>query len=266
MAFKKPSWLGLALCSTLLGALLGLDDRYAPLAVREYCVKADSPAMEKLFWDVFPSRHARYWPLFLSKARDAGAFLEKTRPVRVETRVTGFGSFVTEIRPLSLWVAVQWRGQLWYVSQEGQMWNAAEEVAAPIPLLRLLWRVSASFDNLKQDRYPPPKGVFPSVFPMESIEGFLKGLGGAPWFGGVREVDLDRRAGSELFKLRLVRGEQEFVILIQKDKHEWRNLETAVGDILDSLYREGVKRLLIDATYEGKIVLRELSSAAEEGG
>ncbi|MDR2529703.1 MAG: hypothetical protein LBD04_11935 [Synergistaceae bacterium] len=241
-----------------------MDDHYALLAMRDYRVRANGPELEKLFWDVFPSRQVRYWPLFLNKARDAGAFLEKTRPVRVETRVTGWGAFVTEVRPLSPWMAVQWKRQLWYVSREGRMWNAASEMTPPTPFPRPLWRVSANFD--KQNQSALPKGVFPSVFPMESIEGFLKDFGGAPWFGGVREVDLDRRAGSDLFKLRFVRGEQEFMILIQKDKYEWRELETALEGILDSLYREGVKRLLIDATYRGKIVLRELSSAAGEGG
>jgi hypothetical protein len=251
----------------LLGGIWRLNDYYVWLSIRDYRIEVSDPALEKRLWDIFPSESLRFWPLFLRKIRDTEAYLERTLPVFVHTRITGMGTFVTDIKLLSPWVVVEWRGQLWCISREGRMWNVTDGSlgieSLKIPQ-RPLWRVPSLAAELSGDSYSLPKGVFPSLFSMEAIGNFLEGLGDAPWFGNIEEIVLDRRAGVDFFKLRYIREKQEFAILIQKDKYGWRELNIALEHVVDRLREEGGNHV-IDATYQDKIVVRNLSSGAGEG-
>jgi len=251
----------------LLGGLWRLNERYMWMTMRELSVNAANPILEERYWDILPSRSLRFWPLFIRSAQDVAVFLEKTTPVLVETRMTGMGSFVTDIRLLSPRMLVEWRGEVWCVSKEGRMWNIAEgsfgfrELEIP---LRPLWRMQASSIVCENEQLLPG-GVFPSIFSTDVIDDFLEGLGDASWFDGVEEVALDRRAGDDLFRLRYVREGQEFTILIQRNRLRWEELSLALEHILNRLVREDGSRL-IDATYRDRIVVKNLPAGVVEGG
>jgi len=233
--------------------------------MRELSVNAANSVLEERYWDVFPSQCLRFWPLFIRKSQDVAAFLEKTNPVLVKTSMTGIGSFAVDIKLLSPYMVVEWKGKTWCISKEGRMWNVDEgsfgfrELTIP---QKPIWRVMAS-SVASGDELFLPSGVFPSIFSIDVIDDFLKGLGDASWFNGVEEVDLDRRAGDDLFKLRYVREGQNFTILIQGNKYRWQELGLALEHIL-GLQREKGDRL-IDATYTDKIVVKNLSTGAVEG-
>jgi hypothetical protein len=181
--------------------------------------------------------------------------------------MTGMGVFTTEIKSLSPWVIVEWRGQVWCVSKEGRMWNAADEKLNVLGLdlpRRPLWRIPFLSAESSGDMYPLPSGVFPSLFSLETIEDFSTKFGSELWFKNVEEIVLDRRAGADLFNLRFIRGGQEFRILLQKDKYKGQELNIALEHILKGLQKEGGNHL-VDATYEGKIVVKDLSLGAGEG-
>lgn len=267
MASRRFRWLKIALCSMLLGGLWTLFEYNEWMSLRNYSIKAADPVLERRFWEMFPSQCLRFWPFFIRKSQDMGSFLEKTLPIVVRTKMTGFGVFSTDIELLSPWVVIEWRGIVWCVSREGKMWNTSDPSThikgLDIPQ-KPLWRMSPSAFPLSQDERPLPGGVFPSLFSVEVIEKFLTEFENEPWFKDAQEIFLDRRAGADLLKLRLVRGKQEFVILIQRDKYGWRELNIALEHILDRLLKEGGNHL-IDATYEDKIVVRNLSTGAGEG-
>jgi hypothetical protein len=265
----------------LIGGLWRLNERYVWTAMGEFRVKAAAPSLEKRFWDIFPSQCLRFWPLFLRRSRDIGFFLERTLPVLVFSHMTGFGTFDVDIKWLSPWIVVEWRGQVWCVSKEGRMWNVADEVLGADGLKipkKPLWRISSSYSSSHspspplpetpaeagRDAYALPEGVFPSFFPIKVIEDFLTRFADESWFEYVEEIVLGRRAGADLFDLRFVRGRQKFTILIRQDKYGRHELDAALGQILGRLQREG-GNYLIDATYEKKIVVRNLSFGAEEG-
>ena len=266
MALKRSRWVKIVFCSMLLGGLWRLNERYMWMSMHEISVNASNPVLEERYWDVFPSQCLRFWPLFIRKSQDVAVFLEKTNPVLVETRMTGMGSFVTDIKLLSPRIIVEWKEGVWCISKEDRMWNLAEGSFGfrdlKIPL-KPLWRVLAS-SFVHENEQLLPGGVFPSIFSIDVIDDFLKGLGGASWFDGVEEVALDRRAGDDLFKLRYVREGQNFTILIQRDKYGWQELNLALEHILDRLRKEGSDHL-IDATYVDKIVVKSLSTGLGEG-
>lgn len=263
----KLRWLRVVFCLMLLGGLWRLNEHYAWMSMREKSVNAANSVLEERFWDIFPSQSLRFWPLFIRKSQDVAAFFEKTNPVLVETRMTGMGSFVTDIKLLSPHIIVEWRGELWLISKEGRMWNLADEnfgfMEMKIPR-GPIWRmpVTSAVHGYEQ---PLPGGVFPSIFSMDAIDDLLEGLGNAPWFDSVEEVTLDRRVGADLFVLRYVREEQIFKVLIQRGRHAWEELNFALEHILGRIGEEDGNRL-IDATYRDRIVVKDLPADAVEGG
>jgi hypothetical protein len=242
----------------LLGGLWRLNEHYLWMSLRGLSIEAADPALERRFWDVFPSQSLRFWPLFARKSGEIEEFLERTLPVLVNIRMTGFGAFAVAMKPLTPRVIVEWRGEVWCVSREGRMWNAGDR-SLWLPGLEIprrpLWRV-ASLSGAGKDALPLPGGVFPSLVSIDFVEDFLSAFGGEPWFEGVEEVSLERRAGSDLFRLRFIRGRQEFMILIQRDKYEGRDLNATLSSVLELLFKEGGSHL-IDATYKNKIVVKD---------
>ena len=192
--------------------------------------------------------------------------MERTNPVLVETRMTGISSFVTDIKLLSPHIVVEWKGELWCISKEGRMWNLAEgsfgfrEFEIP---RKPLWRVPVS-STVSENEQLLPGGVFPSIFSIDAIDDFLEGLSNASWFDGVEEVVLTRRAGDDLFELRYVREGKIFKILIKREKYSWEELSLILEHFLDRLGKEDGSRL-IDATYEDKVMVKDLSIDAVEG-
>ncbi|MBR1672138.1 MAG: hypothetical protein IJ702_04360 [Fretibacterium sp.] len=248
----------------LLGGAWRLWEYNVWMALTGYSVEAQSPVLERRLWDIFPMRCLRFWPWMLKDAKGLKDFLERDMPVAVETRMSGLGRFETTIRWLAPWLKVQWGGRLWCVSREGRMWDLAE-VAEPSFAASVkgpVWRLGP----LEEQPQPPPSGVFDcrAFIPVEVIAGFLGEYEGCGWFEAAREVAWERRAGADLFRLKLTRGGQNFEVLIQRAKYAGQDLGVAVEAILDRLSQEGGNHL-IDATYEGKILLRALPSGPEEG-
>ena len=114
------------------------------------------------------------------------------------------------------------------------------------------------------DVRPMPSGVFSSPISIDAVAAFLQEYQDYPWFGTVKEIVLDRRAGAELYRLTLERGKQKFELLIQRSKYGGQELGAMLGDILEKLAKEAGNHR-IDATYEGKILLRNLPGGPNEG-
>jgi len=262
-------WLGkfrIVFYALLWGGLWRLNEYYVWTALRGYSVEASNPTLEKYVWDVVPVKGWRFWPSFLSQSREMEAFLEKTLPVFVNTRMTGWGIFVTDIKRLSPWLTVEWKGQLWRISRDARMWSLSEDKTgggkSGIPV-KPLWRIVSSVSSADENFLP--KGVFPSFFLTAPIDDFLERFGKESWFSNIEEIVLDRREGTDLFRLRFRQEMQEFEILIQKDKYEGRTLNLALEELLDRLRKEG-GNYVIDATYENnRIVVRALPAAVGEG-
>ena len=147
------------------------------------------------------------------------------------------------------------------------MWNVADP-DAKIQGMRIpqkpLWHLPSSLDTVSADQRPMPQGVFPAIFSLESAGAFIEEFGKMPWFSEVRDIALERRAGADLFRLRMSYRGREFVVLIQREKYGGVDFGAALENVLNRLAEEGGNHL-IDATYEGKIVVNSLTGGAGEG-
>ncbi len=249
--------------SLLLGGLWRLVEYRAWMPLSGYRVDAQDPALEERLWSVFPSRCFRFWPYFLKDAEGLKQFLERDIPVSVVTTMPRVGRFATAIKRLTPWLKVRWYDQLWCVSREGRMWNVAEaqgHMASADLGLGPTWRLP----QLKEDGERPPSGVFDFPMSLDALAGFLDEYQRYEWFRAVQDIAWDRRAGADLFRLKLRREKQLFELLIQPEKYEGQDLGVGLEELFSKLSKEGGNHL-IDATYKGKILLRDLPGGPEEG-
>lgn len=267
----RLSFSRVVLVSFILGGAWRLLEYKAWLPLRDYKVDAQSPVLEKRLWDVFPSRAFYFWPWFLRDAKNFENFLESDAPVSVQTQKLGFGKFRTVIKWLTPWLKIAWRGRVWCISRDGKMWDMADMPVYASYVKGPVWVLNYDKNNLDlnlnnavvDDNYILPSGVFKSPIDTDIINKFVDEYQNYEWFNSAEQIVMDRRAGMNLFIIRLVYGIQNFEILIQGEKYAGQDLGAAIDDIIfNKLSKEGGDHI-IDATYEGKILIRKLISSSK---
>ena len=71
------------------------------------------------------------------------------------------------------------------------------------------------------------------------------------------EISWERRAGMNLFILKLQNGTQKFELYFQPDKYPNQDIGTTIEKSISNVISKGGNHI-IDATYEGKIFVRGL--------
>lgn len=220
--------------------------------LKNYRVESQSQALEQRLWDVFPKRCLTFWPYMMKDADGMKEFLERDMPVRVDTKMEGLGHFRTKIDWLKAWVKVDWRGHVWCISRDGKMWLFERGRQIDDEVGRLVWKIPDE-ENVQA----PMSGVFRSPIDTAVIASFLEDFKGCKWFEAATDITWERRAGMDLFFLKLSHGGQRFELYLQREKYAGHDLGAEIDDLFARLINEGGNHI-IDATYEGKIVLRRL--------
>ena len=244
--------------SIIAGGAFYLYDYKPWFALKNYKVEASSHVLERRLWEVFPQRSLTFWPYFFKDSKGLKEFLERDMPVIVDTQTTGFGKFTTKIEWLRAWVKVAWRDKIWCISRDGRMWlydpnNKVDEAAG-----QLIWRIPTAGGILEnEDIQVPEGGVFQSPIPTDVMSSFIDEFADFKWFEYAKEITRESRAGMYLFILKLEdNNKRRFDLYLQPEKYANQNLGATIEGVLSNAANGG--RYTIDATYEGKIVLRGL--------
>lgn len=242
----------------IAGCMMYIADYRYWFALHDYKVEAQSQELEARLWEVFPQRCLTFWPYFMKDRHGMKEFLERDLPVTVDTEMKRLGRFTTSIKWLKAWVKVDWRGKVWCISQDGRMWQYAPGRPVDDEAGKLIWKIPEQ-GNLQEgvNVQPPIFGVFRSPLSTEVIASFLDEFRGCKWFEAASEMTWERRAGMDLFILKLSYGRQKFELYLQRDKYSGQDVGTVLDDLFTRLINEGGDHI-IDATYEGKILLRKL--------
>ena len=244
----------------LCGIIFRVYETKVWFALSDYEIVAQSQQLEQRLWDIIPKRDLGFWPYLLKDSDGFREFLERDMPVTVETTMTKFGKFKTEIKWLEPSFKVLWHDKLWYISQEGKMWALDDEINRNFhgkdP--KIIWKIKESQNaNVKSDDLIPLFGVFKTPLSTQKMENFMKDFDNHDWFEFVSEVTWERRAGSDLFTLNLAKNNQNFRIILQPDKYPEQDLGALIDKIFEMFAQES-GNLTIDATYEKKILLQGL--------
>ena len=238
----------------IAGGVTYIHDYRQWFALRDYKIEAQSYTLEQRLWEVFPQRCLSFWPYLLKDSRGLKEFLERDMPVTVDTKMEKLGRFLTRIEWLKAWVKVDWRGQIWCISRDGRMWLYRQGQQNDNEVGKLVWKISGNNSDAQQ---PPMIGVFESPISTEVIASFLDNFQRFNWFDLATEISWERRAGLNLFRLKLAYSQQRFELLLQPEKYANQDLGATIEEIFTRLINEG-GNYIIDATYEGKILLRNL--------
>lgn len=241
----------------LAGSLMYLSEYKYWFTMKDYRVEAQSQVLEQRFWEIFPIRCLTFWPYFLKDGKTVGEFLERDMPVTVETKMEGLGTFRTKIQWLSAWVKIDWQGKIWCISRDGRMWSfdlfkrarQNDDEAG-----KLIWRIPDGGEFLNIEGLT---GVFKSPISTAPIASFLDEFSGCEWFSAATDIAWERRAGMDLFTLKLSHGGQKFELYLQREKYLGQDVGAMIDSLFSMLINEGGNHI-IDATYEGKILLRRL--------
>lgn len=226
--------------------------------MKDYRVETQSQVLERRLWEVFPKRCLTFWPYMLKDSGGMKEFLERDMPVKVDTHMEGLARFTTKIDWLEAWVKVDWRGHIWCISRDGRMWIFQRGRQIDDSTGRLVWKIpdaGNSGEAVTSDA--PMTGVFRSPIDTEVIASFLEDFRGCKWFEAADGITWERRAGMDLFFLKLSHGTQKFELYLQRGKYLNQDLGAEIDELFSRLINEGGNHI-IDATYEGKIVLRKL--------
>lgn len=240
----------------LLGCLTRVYEYRYWFTLSDYTVEAMSQHLETRLWEVFPQRCLTFWPYLINDAHGLKDFLERDMPVIVNTKMRGLGHFTTSIDWRRAWVKVNWRGKVWCISKDGMMWPFEQGRPAEAEAGNIVWKVPED-GGQDLDVQTPMSGVFRSPISLEVIADFLQEFGNCSWFKAAQEITWERRAGLNLFILKLAHGKQNFLLYLQREKYPGQDMGLAIDDIFNRLVNEGGNHT-IDATYAGKIVLRNL--------
>ena len=257
MARRKKNWKRfrsrLYLLALIAGIITYMWQYKGWFALKGYRVEAQSGVIEQRLWEIFPQRCLSFWPYLLKDAQGLKEFMERDMPVIIETHMEGLGRFVTKAEWLKAWVKVEWRGQIWCISRDGRMWLFEKGIGNDEETGNLIWIIP---DN-NNDAQVPLFGVFRPPLPISIIASFMAEFNNFKWFDAASSITLESRAGMNLFVVRFSNGTQKFELYLQPDKYPGQDVGQTVEDIFSKLIREGGNHI-IDATYEGKILLRGL--------
>jgi len=244
----------LYLLAIIAGILFYIAQYESWFALKGYKIIADSNKIEQRIWEIFPRRCLEFWPYLLKDAKGMKEFLESDMPVTIETHMESFGRFVTKAEWIKAWVKVNWRGNLWSISRDGKMWLYEEGSKDEQEIIGPVWKFIEKDNNQESTEF---YGVFKSPLPIEVMEKFLREFQTFRWFNQAGEISYESRAGMNLFILKISNNTQKFELQIQPDKYPDQDVGQTVEEIFEKLISEGGNHI-IDATYEGKILLRGL--------
>ena len=241
----------------LMGCLTRVYEYRYWFTLNDYRIEAQSQDLERRLWEVFPKRCLTFWPYLIRDSKGMKEFLERDMPVVVDTKMESLGHFRTKIDWLKAWIKVDWRGKIWCISRDGKMWLYEPGRPAEAESGSLVWKVPDDGGNYGVDVQAPMFGVFASPISTAVIDSFLEEFRVCKWFEAAQEISWERRAGMDMFFLKLEHNRQRFELYLQREKYTGQDIGGAIDVIFSRLINEGGNHI-IDATYEGKIMLRNL--------
>lgn len=264
---RKFLWLAL-----FLGVLCGAESHYQLLRLVELTVDPPGSLPEPVLWRSVGSLSRRFWVIPLLRKDAIARELQERYPAEIRVSITGWGRIGISVRPHVPWLLLVYQGQEFILSQDGTIWPRSfsmEESALkrngnkPDQLPR--WEWDNSLLNPFNDPSRRQSTVQPSTLPLEDLKRWNDGLSKQGWFGRQLKTTVSLRGGVRYLKIIAQRNNQRIQLELGDKTEDWETIFPAIRKILAEPERAGEGNLLIDATYEGKIVARHVPPGGTDG-
>lgn len=254
-------------CSLLLGATISYEGYIQFLSLDSISVQTGDPEAEAFFWKNLGPAELRYWPVFFFRSADLKKKIESEAPLAFSLRRENVSDFFIELEPLHPWLTLRWKEKDFFLTRDGRIWETGHPLNQKLSGIR----PPSMPPFLLSETLPSPAGisgegivVTSAVFPVAFFAEWVSGLETSGWMPHTRKVEISRREGNYLLRLHLNIGNRTVRILIRGNQARWKEISSAVSQILHQLQFFG-EDLIIDTTYTDRIIVRNVAGGGQEG-
>ena len=251
----------------LSGAIVSYEEYTQSLSLDNLMVRSEDPIAEAFFWKNITPQGLRFWPVFLFQANDLKRKIETESPMSFFLKRKGINGFDVELVPLKPWLVLKWRGKEFYLTRDGKIWDSGHPLNEMISgITRPKTPPFVFSEGLPSPSNDLPDGqvVTNTILPMEIFAKWTEGFETSGWKSQIREIGVSRREGRYLLSLSLRIRNRTVKILLRGDQSRWKELSSAVSQILQQLQFTG-EDIIIDTTYTDRIIVRNVAGGGQEG-
>ena len=256
---RRRRWKGRVL---LLGLLAGLffsvEGKIHLLRLVSLRTLPSGVFSETLAWDLVSGTEQRFWPLLWLRRGDFERRLESRYPLTAWMRLSGWGAFTLQVTPLRPRLRFFWQNQVWLADAEGRVWKANLRENTRVRGLRppgspmVYWEEGMppllSGGDLQGD-------VAATSLPLEEIQKWVVEMDRLTWLGTLEALAVRREDGTVRILGSYRKGQQRIRLLLPEERADWGRIFGAL-EVLWSRESQAGSRLLVDATYKDRIIVR----------
>lgn len=254
------------LLAITVGFIVAAEGRFAFMRIGNIRVVPPQALPQYAVWGTLSPMQEYFWPDFWFSKGDYEGLLEAYYPVNVHTEIEGWGRFKLEAQPLVPIYKVYWGGKFWYLSEDGKLWSSslpenkilAEHRAESLPTLA--WGADRATPI---DISSASGNVFISSLPVNKIKGWYDMAEKLEWTKNVKFIQAGMREGSPVVRIIFYTagGANGAQLVLPDDPKRWYETGSAVKKLYGGISNLPAD-LMIDCTYRGKILIRNLKKDA----
>jgi hypothetical protein len=205
----------------------------------------------------------------MMRRRTIARELGERYPAEIKISSSGWGKIGIAVRPFVPWLSFFYEGQEYILSVEGFIWPKRFSVQGgktpPNGEYLPGWEWDKQLLNPFVDPNRRDSAVQKSTLPIAEIRLWEERLARESWLGNRVRTTVSARGGQRYLKVIAQRNNQRIQLELKDDPREWEAVFPAVRRILadPDVSKQGT--LVIDATYEGKIVSRIVTPDGTDG-
>jgi len=262
---RKLLWLAL-----LLGILCGFENHYQVLRLVELTVTPPGSLPDPVLWRSIGSLSRRFWVIPVLRREAIARELGERYPAEITFSISGWGRIMIKARSYVPWLDLVYQGREYVLSTDGHIWpksfsidakpgKAAGDKALPI------WYWDKNLQGPFGDIDRRDKIVQKSILPTEDLRRWQDKLSRQGWLGKPISVTVSLRGGTRILKVVAQRNNQRIQLELGDHTENWETIFSATRKILAEKAQADEPSLVIDATYEGKIVARNVPPDGMDG-
>ena len=256
----------------LLGVLCGFENHYQALRLVELKIVPAGSLPDPVLWKSIGSLSRRIWVIPVLRRGAITRELEERYPAGINVSVSGWGRISISAVPRLPWIELGYKGQEFVVSTDGYIWPESlsmgwKGVGQRAGKLAKLphWDWDKDLQAPFEDPGKRENVVQKSTLPIKDVMAWQEKLSAQGWIGKPISVAVSVRGGERFLKVVAQRNKQRIQLEVDDDIEKWDTIFSATRKILSGQPDAGGATLLVDATYEGKIVVGNVPPDGTDG-
>ena len=218
--------------SIAFGFLYYAETRFGFMRLREIEVTPGNVIPQEVIWQAFPKQAASFWPMLMSPNSNFESWITDYFPVSIKLSLTGWGKYKLTVAPLEIFSGLSWDSKMWWLSEDGRIWQADLPAAALVKGLAYPDRPILAWDSelpLPMDQEAQHGDIYPSSLPMAKIMKWYDTIEKIEWNKDIYCLITKKIEGRQVVQILL--GDAERItgeIVVKEDASDWLSLAAAL--------------------------------------